>query len=377
MSQRCEEGFECEEPGTMRCSGCKSVWYCSKRCQTRAWDHHIFECTVPIHTGHFLKKACRDDLIPTDHQTRVDYGFERAGKFENYLLGLYQGLWIIEPSLEAREVHRWRKNGILVQKIKETFTRNTKYTMGQYFPWFLQNQWILDGSPIPAEHSAERFADEMDARAWAFLGRDEKKEFPHWPETRRLCFLHYALLLSHQRPGPETPGWIQFGYCVAKNSYSEMAVGRLYAALIHRCKFDEFCAAYESSSLFRLIEKCGLAPPHDGLLRHLSTVLSTSPHMNYSVWDLKCSILGTDVPPVRSVVADYGFMNCRTQDDREALADVYRAAFGHKDMDEVELHRACLRGETLEYVKRFVPLKPLDERKMRKLMQNVYPLTEF
>ncbi len=155
MSQPCK-GFECENPGTMRCSGCKKVSYCSKRCQTDCWDRHIFECAVPIHIGHFLKKACWDDLIPMHHQTCVDYGFERAGKFQNHLLGLYQGLWIHEPSLTACEVHRWQKNGILVQKIKEMFKHESNYSKGQYYPWFLEHQWVLDGTPIPAEHRLEK-----------------------------------------------------------------------------------------------------------------------------------------------------------------------------------------------------------------------------
>ncbi|KAF9016132.1 hypothetical protein BDZ89DRAFT_1166419 [Hymenopellis radicata] len=377
--QRCE-GYRCKEQGTKMCSACKKVWYCSKRCQTEAWDLHIFQCTVPIHTAHFLKKACRDNLFPTDHQTRIDYGFERAGKSQSKLLGLYKELWIMEPSLVAREVHRWQKNGILVQKIKETFATAAlegKFTTGEYFLWFLAHEWIFDDRPIPEEDRSERLIENLGAKVWAFLGKDDSKELPQWSQDRQSCFRHYSFLLWDIRPGPESPLWIPFGYCVAKNDAVEIAVIRLYIDLIHRCNFDEFCAAYESSSLFRLIEKCGLTPVPDGPLRHLSTVLSTSPRMNHSVWDLKRSVIGTDVPPVRSVVADYGFMNCRTQDDREALADVYRAAFGHKDMDEVELHQACLRGETLDYVKRFVPLKPLDERKMRKLMQNVYPLTEF
>ncbi len=74
-----------------------------------------------------------------------------------------------------------------------------------------------------------------------------------------------------------------------------MSVSRLYSTLIHQCKFDEFCAVYESSSLFWLIKKYKLALHSNSLLCHLSIILLTSPCMNYSVGGLKCSVIRTDI----------------------------------------------------------------------------------
>ncbi len=91
-----------------------------------------------------------------------------------------------------------------------------------------------------------------------------------------------------------------------------MCVSRLYSTLSHQCKFDEFFITYKSLSLFRLIKKYKLTPHSDSLLCHLSIILLASPCMNYSVGGLKCSVIGTDIPPVYFVVADYRFMNCNT-----------------------------------------------------------------
>ena len=32
------------QPGRMRCSGCRAVWYCSRECQTSAWATHKRVC---------------------------------------------------------------------------------------------------------------------------------------------------------------------------------------------------------------------------------------------------------------------------------------------------------------------------------------------
>jgi len=133
-TQECAYRYECENLGILRCSACKKVWYCSKGCQKNNWNQHIFDCTVPIHTAYFLNRACLRDLIPTDYQTRIDYGFERAGEFQLMLLGLYQGMWYIGENLTPKEVHRWQRDGILVQKIKELFSSLLENNSGGYYP---------------------------------------------------------------------------------------------------------------------------------------------------------------------------------------------------------------------------------------------------
>ena len=34
----------CTDPATLKCSGCESFYYCSKKCQKKAWGDHKFIC---------------------------------------------------------------------------------------------------------------------------------------------------------------------------------------------------------------------------------------------------------------------------------------------------------------------------------------------
>ncbi|KAF9261195.1 hypothetical protein L218DRAFT_1001890 [Marasmius fiardii PR-910] len=371
--------YDCEEPGTRRCSGCKLALYCSERCQTEDWELHVWDCKVPIHTGHHLRKACFDDAIPTHHQTRVDYGFDRAGAHCNFLLGLFQGLWHIKSNLTSKELNRWRKNGLLVSKIKETFESIPERYRGAYYPWFLQHQWILDGSPIPDQEGPQAQVDAMSKKAWDRIGKDMSSELPQWPESKRNCFGHYMMTLSRCRLNPELEMWVHAGYCVAKGDYEENQICLAYGRLFEQCSFDEYCVAYDTSAVYALLEKYKALP--SGLparvCDNLRVVLLSSPRMHYSVWHLKqCIDDGLDeFQPHRSVAVDYGFINCKSVPEREALVKIYRAAFDHKDCDEVKMHEACIQGKIFEYVTKFVPLKKKDEMQMMKrLMLNPYPL---
>lgn len=137
---------------TRRCSGCRKAWYCSTECQKHAWTLHIFDCKPDsrIAPGFHLAKACADDVVPVHPQTRMIYGFDRAATVnaEGYLLGLYQGLFIATGwKLEAREIDRWAKGGSLVDHIQRAFESYASPPFqGIYYPWFLQNRWILEKS---------------------------------------------------------------------------------------------------------------------------------------------------------------------------------------------------------------------------------------
>ena len=110
-----------------RCSGCHRAWYCSTACQERNWPIHIFDCrpNKPINSVYHLARACYRDLVPIDHQTRKDYGFEKAeallgGESGSMLLGLYQGVFNV-LSTPPKEVRRWKEEGKLSSGIKDAF----------------------------------------------------------------------------------------------------------------------------------------------------------------------------------------------------------------------------------------------------------------
>ncbi|KAK1223935.1 hypothetical protein PQX77_013174 [Marasmius sp. AFHP31] len=369
-------GDDCENEGTKQCAGCKAVYYCSKRCQTSNWEIHIWNCKVPIHTGHFLARACRDDLIPTDPQTCLDYGFERAGQYSSELLGMYQGLWVINPELTVKEVHQWRKNGILADKIKETFYSVPENARGGYFPWFLQNEWVLNENlRIPDERRPEVMLEKMAQAAWERIGEDQSAQFPSWSEEKRECFWHYGMVLTDMHPPPTTDAWVRAGYCVVRDEYEEMQVAKIYQALFKKCTWDEYHTAYESSSVYDLFEKYNVPLALLPRMREAIRVVLSTPHP-YSVWHLKRCVLDDNIQPIPAVIVDYGFTNCKAPSERDRLADKYRAVFKAKDFDEIKLHEACMQGKIFEYAKERVSMTKEERKIMKKLMRNPYPLRQ-
>ncbi|KAJ3531274.1 hypothetical protein NM688_g7595 [Phlebia brevispora] len=380
------QNYECENTATQRCSACKKAWYCGGRCQKENWAVHIFDCkhNAPMRSAHHLIRACTRDLMPTDPQTLEDYGFARLNDSQDMsmLLGLYQGFCMIHwqgGGLEARTLDKWLREGSLVQRIKDTFEPVPLQNRGAYYPWFLENQWVLDGSPIPSQNTAEALVDRMEKALWDVLGHARKAQFPTWPMEKKICVQLYRILLSDFHPAPINPSeeYIGFGFCVARDMFTEMVIARLYRALIASCSFEEFCDAYEASSLIPLMESKGVISTRSSLPRHFEHVMR-SRRMHESVWDLKQYLYGEDsVALIPSVRCDYGFMNCKQPAELDELTVVYKFAFDHKDFDEMELHDSCIRGKILEYIGKFQKLSKKKKQKLARLMKNPYPLPQL
>ena len=388
--QSCEE----EREGKWRCSGCNSkVVYCSKACQIADWPWHIFDCyayrgkTVP--SAYHLARACYRDLLPTDEQTLKDYGFNKACTPFNQtmLMGLYQGLFKYFE-INPKTVLTWKREGILIQEIKKVFEGIPSQNRGQYYPWFLKHQDLLDPSSLePSKKVVEDFALEAVTRAWRHIGgrplpnstalNDISIEKATWSEHKQECFNLCTLVLSNTHPNPSFRIWLSFGFCTTPHQYHEMQLGIAYRTLVMRCSFEEFYRAYESCSLIQLFKSNNIPLDQCGL--HLADFLANSPYMNKSVWDLKQFVV-TDEPdsvPVNSVKVDYGFFNCRNKEEEVQLKEVYKKVFDEKSNgDPLKLHEACLQGKIYDYLETTLKLKRKDQRPLfRRLMKNPYPLT--
>lgn len=379
-------GMECEKEGKLRCKGCKNAWYCSPACQKFAWTFHIFDCKAKgtIRTAHHLARACRQDLMPTDAQTLRDYGFERICDPEavSKLLGLYQGLFILHKyRLEPRELDKWLREGTLAQHIKDTFEAVPAHTRGGYYPWFLENQWVLDPSvPVPEGSGVEALGERMEAKLWDTLGPERKAEHDagRWPRESIVCMVIYRFLLSGLHPSPisSSEEYIGFGFCTADDMYEEMQIARIYTTLMGRCTFEEFCKAYETNGLIALMKAKGITT---GVTKHFEHVVTGLGHgARESVWDLKQFVYGDgERRIIPSITCDYGFMNCRTPSEREELLVVYKAAFEGRGFDAMELHAECIKGHVYEYVLKFQKFSKEEKRKFVRLMKNPYPLPEY
>jgi hypothetical protein len=367
----------CERPATLRCSGCKTpnAWYCGKRCQRELWPNHIFECNPrrPISTAYYLAQACRRDRLPDDLQTCEDYGFTRAftAKNRSRLLGLYQGL--LYQDVSPKTLNGWFVEGTLVEGIKRTFQTLPENNRGGYYPWFLENQWVLDRSKSPPTNP---IYDQMMA-AWRYAGGSLASSLDEivstrnsWPEEKRMCFNLCVNLFAGWHPSPDLDLWRVFGFCVCRDERSESSVARLYNNLFAKCTFDQFYAAYESSTLVSLFRTKGLGSEIRNI-PHLEALLNGS--MAISVWDLKQYVLATDRTLIPPVMVDYGFVNCKSEEEKMVLKEVYRKFFEPYNADPIKLHKAAIGGRLFEYVGTVVKLK----KKFNRLMKNPYPLPDI
>jgi len=379
----------CGDPSSKRCTGCSKVWYCSTRCQKGHWRVHIVDCNPrrPITTADYLGRAVALNLSPEDPQTLIDYGFARAwepAKQAN-LLGLYIGL-VERIHIKPTTIHKWRVEGRLVEEIKTTFEAIPPKSRGGYYPWFLENQYVLDDSNLDESELARMAEDSVlgqQLQAWRFIGGSSSftpqhvdEEVSSWPDEKRTCFLLYSILLARCHPSPGLNlGWVQFGFCVY-DANSEMELSLMYTKLIRSCTFDAFCAAYTSSSLFTLMKSKGLSVWHRS--DELEHVLKGSPYVFESVWHLKQMVLRTDDdPPMPSIAVDYGFMNCQNPGHSAKLKDVYRRVLDRPSAQPLELHKACIEGRLFEYVRGQVEVPKGDRKLLHRLMKNPYPLPDL
>jgi len=189
-------------------------------------------------------------------------------------------------------------------------------------------------------------------------------------EDKQRCFIFCGLILSQHHPNPVQDIWIPFGFCTC-NVESEMHLCGMYQILLHSCTFDEFFTAYESSKLVELFKS------KRNICNAISRrVLEESPYVNLSVWNLKQLIIAGETEKsgriIPSVFVDYGFAKCRDEEETENLKAVYKTYFGRDDANPPALHEACIKGELVEYIDKFVKLK--GKKKYRRLMKNLYPL---
>ena len=398
--QRCKY---CDEASRnlKRCAGCKKVSYCSTRCQKDDWTFHIFDCKLgqPISTVYHLARAMYRDVVPVDAQTRIDYGFDKAermlgGGSGSKLCGLYQGL-LKYCEVPVTELRKWQREGRLIEGIKKTYEAIPPDYRGGYYPWFLQHQYILDGTPPDEEVTEENLRNQIDRmfhEGWVYTGGSPhtssetiRSEIAKFCPKKRQCFNLCSSLLTSSHPNPIEDSWLTFGFVVVSCAGMEQEYSRKYQQLIAGCTFNELYEAYTSSSIPALFERyCGKSPLGNWEL--FCDVMAGPFGCNKSVWNLKQYIdqlteSGSDnLPsPIRSVSCDYGYMNCRNPSERKLLDDLYKALFDEKrqhTVDPLALHDACIKGELLEFSKKHVKLSPWTAKYTR-LLKNPYPLPDL
>lgn len=389
---------QCSSCGGMtsrRCSFCNRDSYCSKACEEKRSGSHLFKCTKrPLTSADYLYDSLGDDLLPDNEDVLEDFGFDQLISFsdKSKLFGLYRGLYLSDK-VSVDDIHKWQVEGTLVANIKEFYYQIPEKYRGGYFPWFLKHTHILDKRVAKEEATKNHIATFFD-QAREYL--DEGDRHNHFrelqPEAKSHCYVLLAEVLHAMSPGTTEYLWKTFGFCTCRNEREESWLGGIYQRLLIGNKlldyipqhllprlernlqpatFKEFWQAYQNGTLIQLIDSKGLKSFRVSL-PHLESFLSVPYNApRPSVWDLKQFLAINDpaeFPPVPSVYADYGFMNCSTFEETCTLMEIYKRLL--QKADPLELHKACIAGKLFEFGQGF---HVMDEG-YRRWMWNVYPL---
>jgi hypothetical protein len=368
--------------------GCQKVQYCSEKCQHAHWKRHIFDCkrdpSKPILTAYYLYLAVIRDQFPQDPDTLRDYGFDNVETPEDKskLLGLYIGIFL-SRGVEPIDVHRWRKKGTLVQEIINAFERESKYTKGSYYPWFLQNQHLLDPSWSPEDREISRILE-----TWRWVGgsasdthQQHRDIFDNWDTQRQECFIFYHILRCGWHPSPDMRICVSFGFATCRGEWGERSLAAAYNAVILgggcNSSWTSFAKHSKKNNMLALFRRYG---QKDQVISmpYMKDLFEDS--MTKSVWDLKAYVYQELKPTemVPSFRVDYGIVNCAGFITHlQLLKDTYKQVFEHLQGDPLELHRACITGNIYEYVSGLLKIKKKEGKVLRRLMKNMYPLPDF
>lgn len=329
--------------------------------------------------------------MPQEEDVLEDFGFNHVlfGGDETYLLGVYGGLYLSGKIL-AEEIHEWRVEGILVDKIKEFYYSIPESSRGQYFPWFLKNLHVLE-RPMTKDEAQQRLIATFYDKARPYLDIEDRNKTAKdlKPKAKESCYNLLAEILIQARPNPIEENWYSFAFVTCREQREENELLALYQLLltesdgsffyefhnrrrgvIQPATFTQFWKAYEAGTLIQLMDSKGLKGLRSEL-PFLEGFLSVPPAgPRPSVWDLKQFLEISDPmdhPPIPSVKVDYGFINCHTFEGICILMEIYRVVL--KTANPLDLHEACVAGDLFQFASGYVQM----EERWRSLMRNPYP----
>lgn len=380
---------------------CNQDFYCSESCEEKRDGNHLFSCSKrPLTSADYLWKSCRDDILPEEEEVLEDFGFNNVTfrKGQTMLFGVYQGLYL-SGNFSAEEIHEWRVEGILDDKIKEFYYNIPERVRGKYFPWYLENFNALERRMTKDEAQETLIATFYD-KAKPYLDIEDRNKTARElkPVAKGSSYNLLAGMLLRGTPNLRDENWYSFGFVTCHKGdepwrWEEGQLLDIYQLLLTEddgssfyefhnrrrkitqpATFTQFWKAYESGTLIQLMDSKGLRTLRSQL-PFLEGFLSAPPGgPRPSVWNLKQFLEINDPmdhPPIRPVHVDYGFMNCRTIEETCTLMEIYSNLF--KKASPLDLHQACIAGKLFQFASGYVRMK----KEWKPLMRNFYPLEEI
>ncbi|KAH6908231.1 hypothetical protein BKA70DRAFT_1400775 [Coprinopsis sp. MPI-PUGE-AT-0042] len=287
-----------------------------------------------------LSRAIYGDELPTDDTTREVWGFKRAAASHealpgpNYLLGVYQGL-VKHLNISPQVLNQWRQKGILLDEVKKIFEKIPVGFRGEYYPWLLRNEYVLDRSlPIPSSNPEAMTRKPL--AEWLEL-RYQQPPCKRWhhPDHNQILATSEARMHNPLRDAPSLLSSVAQSHHVAA---FWMAIVEHYKELLQLATFDEFHQAYGNARLVELLERRGLTQnaAYRRVEGEFKDVVDGSEKGELkSAWRLKEFVEnnpGTLEPKQRSEIrnsinVDYGWMNCKDIHQSNKLLRIYRQYF--------------------------------------------------
>lgn len=324
--------------------------------------------------------------MPDDPDVLEKFGFQNLASYHDrtMLLGLYIGLRHL--NVTAEELNCWQEEKSLVTNIIRVYSEPSQFGGGAYFPWFLQNKHIFEDQQDESDVEASTIP--FIKKAQSFLEPDDQKK--HWralqPIEKQYSFEILWMALMGARPNPTQETWLKFGFCACRNEDEENRLSAAYTSLFtdnlesspvpqhlksKPCTFTEFWKAYESGRIVKLLEDKIRNPfAAIGELPLVREYLNHPPgNSNLSVWDLKQFLEINEYakyPPINSVKADYGFLNCHGFEETCTLAEIYKRLL--RVVSPFELHEACIENRLFELANKHHKM----DKDHRRLMNTSY-----
>jgi hypothetical protein len=72
--------------------------------------------------------------------------------------------------------------------------------------------------------------------------------------------------------------------------------------------------------------------------------------MNFSVYSLQAAVFADELKLTPSVIADYGFGTCETEDDLVNMFGVYADIIKSRECNVLDLHKACVANKLADFI---------------------------
>ncbi|KZS95538.1 hypothetical protein SISNIDRAFT_483769 [Sistotremastrum niveocremeum HHB9708] len=358
----------CKTPTKKTCHGCSITPYCSTGCQKKDWIVHIVRCHRPgreITSADRLAAMVLSGEMATQHATMSDYGFLNLSCREDMatLLHIYREVFTI-LDLKPKTLHRWRLEDTLYTNLLKAYDDAGAKANPAHHAWLRQHPDLFD--PATAQSPAQMWRhDVMDKLVTHVVEMAKSPSelvmllaMASWPPHTKLCWDFYRIIFSGTKPTVHRPEpWIKFGFCLDLEDKIdtdavpwEGPIQQLYAELVQRCTFDEFCTAFNTSCLVDLMDKHGLKERRLALPKatEFQQILSQSPYHIPAVWGLK-SLMTHPSEIKSSHVLPFGFGNCCAGKDAVQLVRFYATLFKKPDISIFQIQHAAEQDRLYQF----------------------------